>query len=300
MPDLKSAIASALVITLPQAAFALTGAEVNAIAEEITVLIYGQGEDNGQTFEAHGSGFIVARDGNKYYALTNMHVVAGLSKVILITPDSTAHPLDLSRVQSLPGVDLALVEFTSDNTYQVATLAPAATSEGQRVFVSGWPAAGHTGQLVRQFTSGEISGFLPELVFGYEIIYTNVTRGGMSGGPVLDAGGRVVAIHGRGDTEDPNRLAGLEGVSPEAARNIASLIKPGFNYSIPIRTYLQLAAQQGIFLATQVDNTPAPDLVGNPEVAADNNNTIEPSAFDRINDTLDTIERGINILDRIF
>ena len=60
------AIASALVLTVAQPTFALTGAQVNAIAKEVTVLIIGQGESNGQMFEGHGSGVIVAQDGNKY------------------------------------------------------------------------------------------------------------------------------------------------------------------------------------------------------------------------------------------
>jgi len=37
------------------------------------------------------------------------------------------------------GVDLALLQFTSNQTYQVATLANYSTEEDRVVFVSGWP-----------------------------------------------------------------------------------------------------------------------------------------------------------------
>ncbi len=47
----SSAIATALVITLPQAAVALSGTQINNIAREVTVLI---ASDNG-----HGSGVII-------------------------------------------------------------------------------------------------------------------------------------------------------------------------------------------------------------------------------------------------
>ncbi|MFM6785123.1 MAG: serine protease, partial [Dolichospermum sp.] len=37
------------------------------------------------------------------------------------------------------------------------------------------------------------------LTGGYELVYSSITFGGMSGGPVLDSQGRVIGIHGRTD-----------------------------------------------------------------------------------------------------
>jgi S1-C subfamily serine protease len=288
-----TAITSAIVITLPPNAQALTGTQVNEVARAVTVLIVGQ---KGNT-QGHGSGVIIAKDGNTYYALTNVHVMNGLDKALLVAPDKEVYEISLNKVKFLPDVDLALVEFTSDKNYQVATLANSElSSEGQDVFVSGWPAPGHSGQLIRQFTDGRISGFLTEPVYGYQMIYTNVTRQGMSGGPVFDAGGRVIAIHGRGDTEDARRLAGSEGMSPEAAARVASLIKPGFNYAIPINTYLQLAPQAGIFLGVKVENSPAPEL-GAPYQASDKPDSRDK--IDDINNTLSTVNRVLDTVDRI-
>lgn len=286
-------ITSALVITIPNPASALTGQEVNDIARNITVLFQGtQGQ--------HGSGFIIAKNGNTYSVLTAHHVVAREDDYKIVTADQQAHRIDYSKVKPLPGVDLAVVEFTSDKDYQVAKLGTAPTSEGQDVFVSGWPKLGSTGQqaggtLTRQFTGGAISGYLPVAFRGYQMTYTNTTRGGMSGGPVLDAGGRVVGVHGMGDGEDIQTLLG-QGLNQEAATTIASTFKTGFNYAIPISTYLQVAPQAGIYLSVQVENSPAPQLGATYVAGApDSRDTISD-----INATLNTVNQGVGIIRNIF
>lgn len=300
-------LASAIIITLPQAVVALTGKQVNDIAREVTVLI---ASDKG-----HGSGVIISKDGNSYYILTADHVVRESGDYKVVTPDKQTYEIDYGKIQHLPGVDLAVVAFTSKKNYQVAKLANAQlASEGQEVFVSGWPALGAVGQaaggqLIRQFTDGRISGFLEKPLMGYKMIYTNVTRAGMSGGPVLDSGGRVIAIHGLGDKEDATQLM-AQGFTQEAATSIANQIKPGFNYAIPINTYLQLAPQAGIYLGVQVENSPAPEITA-PYVAnaqPDKRDTIDDinatlNSVTRITDTIDrganTIDRGVNTIDRI-
>jgi len=289
-----TAIASALVIVQPPGAMALTGEEVNDIAREVTVLIVG---NNGS-----GSGVIIAKDSKTHYVLTAHHVVSQRDKYKVVTSDKQAYQLDSGKIQRLPGVDLAVVEFTSDHDYKTAKLVNSdQAKEGKEVFISGWPGLGSVGQaaggqLIRQFTSGRISGFLEKPLQGYKMIYTNVTRGGMSGGPVLDTAGRVIGIHGLGDTEDPQRLQAREGLTPEAAQSIAGLIKPGFNYAIPINTFLQLAPQSGLYLALQVENSPAPQL-GTPYVASTQVDSRDQ--IDNINSVLDTADRVLNTIDRV-
>lgn len=281
-------VGSAIVVMQSAIAMALTGEQVNDIAREITVLIRGK--------EGHGSGVIIAKNEKTYYVLTANHVVSDPDEYKIVTSDKQAYSLDSSKVKSLPGVDLAVVEFRSEKNYKVAKLTNSDTlTEGKPIFVSGWPKPGGTGQLIRQFTDGRISGFLDQPVEGYKIIYTNVTLQGMSGGPVVDASGRVVGIHGWGDTADPKALQ-TEGLTPEAATNIAQLIKPGFNYAIPINTFLSLAPQQGIYLSLQVDNSPAQEL-GAPLVASsqpDKRDTI-----DNLNDVLGTAGRAVDTFRRI-
>ncbi len=290
-----TALFSAIAIVQPLATVALTGEEVNNVAREITVLIRGNG--------GYGSGVIVAKDDNTYYVLTANHVVSEPDDYKLVTHDKQAYQLDRKKANHLPGVDLALVEFTSDKNYQVAKLTNSdMVTEGKPVFISGWPEPGSTGQLVRQFTDGRVSGFLARPVEGYKMIYTNVTRQGMSGGPVLDAGGRVVGIHGMGDTEDPDKIE-KEGLDPEAASSIAKLIKPGFNYAIPINTFLSLASQQKIYLGLKVENEQAPKLdaayVANAQ--PDERDTIEDidAVLSDVNRGIDTVNEAEDTIDRV-
>lgn len=288
-----TAITTAMVIIQPLAAQALTGEEVNNIAREVTVLIKSDG--------GHGSGVIVARDSQTYYVLTAHHVVSTQDNYKIVTHDKQAHQLEYSKVKRLPGVDLAIVEFSSQKEYKPAKLANSQTiKEGKPVFVSGWPRLTNVGtnaggQLVRQFTDGRVSGFLPQPLEGYQMIYTNTTLGGMSGGPVLDAGGRVVGIHGLGDTEDPKRLQ-REGLSQESAKSIAGMIKPGFNYAIPIDTFLTLAPKSGIYLGLKVENSPAGEL-GAPYVASakpDKRDTIN-----NINNVLGSVDKAVDTINGV-
>jgi len=285
-----TAIVSALVVVLPQAALALTGEDVNNIAREVTVLIKGE--------NSHGSGVIVSQNGDTYYVLTADHVVNFEDDHKIVTADKKAYAIDYGKVKRLPGVDLAVVEFSSEEDYQVAKLANSdQVTEGKPVFVSGWPRLTAVGkasgtQLVRQFTDGQVSGFLDTPIEGYQMIYTNTTLGGMSGGPVLDAGGRVVGIHGLGDIEDSEKLQ-REGLNEESARTIAGLIKPGFNYAIPIKTFLTIAPQEGLYLSLDVDNSAAPPL-GAPYVA--NSEPDSRDTIDDINSTLDTVNDAVDTL----
>ncbi|GAB4233950.1 MAG: serine protease [Elainellaceae cyanobacterium] len=280
-------ITSALVITMPQVAYALTGSEVNDIAREVTVLVYG---DNG-----HGSGVIVAQNNNTYYVLTNYHVVVNNSDYRIVTADHQAHAINHDTIKPLPDVDLAIVEFTSENEYAIAQLSTAQSQEGQEVFVSGWPIQ-TLGQLTRQFSDGSISAILEKPVKGYQLAYTNITRPGMSGGPVFDTAGRVVAIHGLGGIADSNQIANVLGLSQQDAGQLASLIPSGFNFSIPITTYLQLAPQAGIYLNVQVDSSPAPEL-STPYVASEEADPRD--VITDINGVLDTVDRGVNVLQEV-
>lgn len=64
------------------------------------------------------------------------------------------------------------------------------------------------------------------------MVYTNVTRAGMSGGPVFNDDGKVVGIHGLAE--------GREVVLP-GYQGDRSVIKAGFNLGIPINTFVRLS-----------------------------------------------------------
>jgi serine protease Do len=277
-----TAIVSAIVITIPSVARALPGTQVNDIAREVTVLIRGD--------RSHGSGVIIQKSGSTYYVLTAYHVVKQKDDFKLVTPDKQVYSIDNGKVQRIAGADLAVVSFTSTKNYSVAKISTAKTNEGQDVFVSGWPSNGSVGkdaggELVRQFTSGSISGFLPKSLNGYSMIYTNVTRAGMSGCPVLDTAGRLIGIHGMGDREDINQLR-ESGVSQETI-SLAAKIKSGFNYAVPIGVFLQQSNSLGInSSALQIDKSKAPEA-GAPYVAS--SQTDPRDKIDNIQATLKSV-----------
>lgn len=300
-----TAVVSAIVMTLPNAAQALPGTKVNDIAREVTVLIRGD--------ESHGSGVIIQKTGNTYYVLTAEHVVREKDNFKLVTADQKAYTVDNSKIKKIDGIDLAIVKFSSDKNYPVAKIGTAKTGEGQDVFVSGWPSNGAVGkeaggELIRQFTSGQISGYLKKPLRGYSMSYTNVTRGGMSGGPVLDTEGRVVAIHGMGDKEDASNLEGAE-------RNFVGKIKPGFNYAVPISTFLQKANLLGIDTdVLAIEKSPAPeagavyvagstpdprDKISNIQATLNTLNDVKKTA-DGIRETGDAIKGGLDSFRNLF
>ncbi|MEG4281581.1 serine protease [Microcoleus sp. A006_D1] len=204
-------IISVLAVVIPNIAFALSPQQVNQIATQVTVLIDGY---------QSGSGVIFKRIGNVYSVLTAKHVVNAEDVIYLvITPDGERHQTESTNVQPINGVDLAVAQFTSDKIYQVAQLGNSdQATNGSTVYVAGAPEPNETiPQRTVIVTPGSIVG-VQKPQDGYALIYTNPTRRGMSGGPVLNEAGEVIGIHGQGDQQDGS--------------------KSGLNLAIPIKTFL--------------------------------------------------------------
>jgi tetratricopeptide (TPR) repeat protein len=217
---------------------ALSANQVQQISVGITVLIDGMHP---------GSGVVVARSGATYYVLTARHVVKTEDEYTIVTATGDRYSVDYSRIKTLPGVDLALVPFTSQRTHSVATLANYAyDARFKNVFTAGWSV-----NRMRQFTAGVLGDRNFSLAMiqglqreGYDLFYSNLTQVGMSGGPVLDTNGRVIGIHGLAEGEEVN----------DGQRGIAR-VKRGFSSGIPISTFLRLFPQVGVSLALRVETT---------------------------------------------
>lgn len=234
---------AAIVLIQPDRAAALTANQVNQIAAEITVLIDGINP---------GSGVIVAREGNTYYVLTAKHVVETEDEYTLVTSDGKRYPLNYQRVRKLPGVDLAVLQFTSTDNYRVATLADYDYDARFRyVFISGWPSATTAmPQRKRVFNAGLLISDDYKFAFinnpvsqGYELFYTNITEVGMSGAPILDTKGRVIGIHGQSEGEK---------FYDEKSKEIAR-VKLGFSSGLPISTFLKVGQPLGLSRLLRVE-----------------------------------------------
>jgi tetratricopeptide (TPR) repeat protein len=219
----------ALVASYNQTARALTAPEVSKIAKQVTVRIESQVGGS----KRQGSGFIVKKTDDTYYVVTAYHVVAAETKYSLITPDGDRYNLDRKKISYKSGTDLAVVQFTSSKTYKIAKIGNSDSApEGSTVYVAGFPAktsSVDSSELYR-FLKGEVSANASKpLSEGYSLVYTNPTLGGMSGGPVFNEQGEVIAIHGKAETEARG--------SGENAKPIST----GNNLGISANTFLRLA-----------------------------------------------------------
>lgn len=167
---------------------ALTPADINSIASQITVRIDGP---------KGGSGFIVEKRGNIYYVLTNWHVVDRPGDYEIVTNDGNRYQIYYSLIQQLPNLDLAVIPFSSSQRYRVAIPTDANLIElGSLIYVAGWPRSGSSlGQRLFLSTTGTLNQ-RQQPRFGYSLVYTNLVRSGMSGGPILDGAGNVIGVNG--------------------------------------------------------------------------------------------------------
>jgi tetratricopeptide (TPR) repeat protein len=231
------------------ASFGLSATEVATIAKGVTVKIE---SDNSQ-----GSGEIIQQQSGQYLVLTAAHVVRGSQvKYTIVTSDNRRYPLSLDAIQLLPGVDLAVLKFTSDRRYPVPQLGDANRStEGTTSYVSGFPSGTEAIDLsIFSFTDGKITANSSRpLKDGYSLIYSNNTLPGMSGGGVFNERGELIAIHGKGDVDTKIQTS-------EINPNIR--VKTGFNLGIPINTFQQLSAKIGLNIrgGTIVASNPQPKV----------------------------------------
>ncbi len=193
--------------------------------------------DNGL---GNGSGVIVAKEGNTYYVLTAKHVVLDKSEQLkpnikTITSDQESYTIEPSNITLAAGLDLAIVKFTSNTPYSVAQLGDYRPKKDATVFAGGFPNRDRIDSPLWQWQ------FNPGLIFGqedgkigaqdkmtfdtdgYNLLYTSISYGGMSGGPVFDTEGRVIGIHGRaeGDGDKNLTLGNSAGISIQSFLGIA-------------------------------------------------------------------------------
>ncbi|MHC5728483.1 MAG: trypsin-like peptidase domain-containing protein, partial [Nostoc sp.] len=101
--------------------------KVDNIAQQITVQINSKNNGN-------GSGVIIAKQGQTYYVATARHVVKHPDNYEIVTPDGKRYAVQQENIFKPEGIDAALVKFTSNQTYSVATLSKYNLSIGDAIF----------------------------------------------------------------------------------------------------------------------------------------------------------------------
>ena len=231
---LTGAVTAAAIVGQQYAACAKTAQEIAELAMFTTVEV-----NNTLGFATSGSGVIIAKQGNIYTVLTANHVVASLAQEYSIRTHLEKSYTAI-RIQRLPkndrDIDLALIQFQSREPYPVAPMGESGRAVvGSTIYVAGYPlpvASGSERKL--EFTAGIVSSRLGRASSGYGLRYQAVTRRGMSGGPVFDDDGRVVGIHGQGDTV---------GTVTSQWNGQTEEIKTGLNAAIPIDSFTALRSQ---------------------------------------------------------
>ncbi len=189
-------IGVSMVLVQSQVALGLSASAIEKIAQDITVKIV-----NTQNSTDSGSGIIIKRSENTYSVLTAYHVVKSGQKYQIFTPDGQSHPI--KSMQPLPPTDLAVLEFSSSKTYNIAKIGNSdRATRTTTVYVAGFPAK--TAAISNPgffFNKGQVNANGTAQRDGYNIIYDNDTLKGMSGGAVLNEQGEVVAVHGRSDEQ---------------------------------------------------------------------------------------------------
>jgi tetratricopeptide (TPR) repeat protein/S1-C subfamily serine protease len=216
-------------------------ADLETKAKQITVRI-----DNSKG--GNGSGFIVAKDDNNYVVITASHVICERhdtnpssfcntsSNYKITTFDGKSYDVNSSSIRRQEGIDLATLEFSSNENYEIATLAHYEPIQNNLLFVAGYPKLRENEDSKWLFSLGygldkKHSSFnvIDRASFdeGYELVYTCVTYKGMSGGPVLDSEARVIGIHGL--TE------GIEISDPKS--NDYTDVSVGYSLGIPVTIF---------------------------------------------------------------
>ena len=159
----------------------------------------------------HGTGFFVDGKPGVCSVLTAAHVVNKQGEIRLRTEKDRKF-WDVARVEIFPNaIDLALVTFKPDTekcNYPALKIGNSdSLRKGSSIFIYGFPSPGE--EAVAQFVDGKVSG-LKKLARGYGFSYKTLTVGGMSGAPVMDERGKVVAVHGMSDREVVQSLASQE------------------------------------------------------------------------------------------
>ena len=182
-------------------------ADINAAARSVVRVVIVMRDSSGYDVIGHGTGFAVAPK----LIVTNAHVLAPLLEDdrlrlgVVPAEGRTGYFARVVRVSRAN--DLALIELTEEASLPVVTLYSGEIEDGSDVFAVGYPANvdqalgigldGLTTPQVPVKTRGALSGGVSAAQYD-TLLHTAPIGVGNSGGPLLDACGRVVGVNAFG------------------------------------------------------------------------------------------------------
>ena len=204
-----------------------------------------------------GSGILIKKQGQVYTVLTNAHVLRIGSLYQIQTADGRNHPAKPTGTAQFQDDDLALLSFTSSNNYTLATISKSVVVVGDETFAAGFPDE----QQGFAFTSGRVDYSLAKpFRGGYQIGYSNDILKGMSGGPVLNSRGELVAINGK----HKHPLWGNSYIFTDGSTPVQQIRQQMENssWAVPVERFLQLAPQFANRVAPiPIQQTPNPESI---------------------------------------
>ena len=192
--------------------------EIDQLAEQITVLIYGN--------SFLGSGVLVKKESNQYTVLTAKHLFKDLKDSQDITIrifNSNSYIAILNSLCFIENLDLATIKFNSKKNYKISTITSSENiKRGSEIWVTGFPPANLISEnIIPMLYPGRLIGKQKKTYSGEELLYSNPTQPGTSGGGILCANGTLVGIHVAASLDTKALEKGIE-------------LKSGINMGIPI------------------------------------------------------------------
>ncbi len=284
--------ATVAIVAVAEPTYAQSARDVARIAIPTTVQI-----NNALAPNSGGSGVIIARDDTTYTVLTANHVVVNPNtEYEIVTSQGNTHLVTFVHSfdddpQPQSGVDLAIVQFESEEDYAIAPITDSQEATiGSGIYISGYPLPGTPGEEREySFTNGIISNVRTSNDEGYLLRYDAVTRRGMSGGPVFDVSGRVIGIHGQGETTGVTDVITREGGTANEEQ------KTGFNFAIPSNTFVAFTENVAFLSDGDLvfDDDPPEDIDAEEVNESDVDQWVEAFAFELLEDI------GRRVIDQI-
>jgi hypothetical protein len=181
---------------------------VKNMAKEFTVLIRIEHKkiENKQEEDEYANGVIYKSDGGKYSVLTVSHIFTSLiedkdsvNRIQVITYDKNKYDINIESIRRLDETfDISIVSFESTTHYSTIKLGND-PKIGLLSYIFGYKECTNKVHDNIEFNSGKIDEVLSDstdIYDGHDVKYDNATISGMSGSPILDSQGNLIAIHG--------------------------------------------------------------------------------------------------------